>query len=265
MLNSHFKNDIRVQYYDLSKLFIILITVSIYSKHTHNKHFFQNKHFFHNKHTLFALTKLCLFGKEEDFGKINSLYLLNIESFKTHFLYLLKNCVMKNWIWGFLGNFWSSFLGKCTYYEWKLFPLKLSPICFVNTAFQIFSEFEREETGLMATLVAKKASGTCSKILLIFITFTVRKNRSAQTMFKLTPSVPHVPFWDDASLTAFFAHSRYSKFLDPKCLLSLNSISYRMVNSIFFCELSVYCHNYELTWRIALFRKYHSYLDSNQR
>ena len=144
-----------------------------------------NKHLSHNRHTLFALTKMRLFGKEEDFGKINSLYLLNIESFKTHFLYLLKNCVMKNWIWGFLGNFWSSFLGKCTYYEWKLFPLKLSPICFVNTAFQIFSEFEREETGLMATLVAKKASGTCSKILLIFITFTVRKNRSAQTMFKL--------------------------------------------------------------------------------
>ena len=27
-----------------------------------------NKHFSHNKHTLFALTKMCLFGEEEDFG-----------------------------------------------------------------------------------------------------------------------------------------------------------------------------------------------------
>ena len=28
----------------------------------------------HNEHTLFAPTKMCLFGEEEDFGKINSLY-----------------------------------------------------------------------------------------------------------------------------------------------------------------------------------------------
>ena len=42
--------------------------------------------------------------------------------------------------------------------------------------------------------------------------------------FILTPRVPHVPFRDDASLTAFFAHSRYSEFLDQKWLLSLNSI-----------------------------------------
>ena len=39
----------------------------------------------HNKHTLFALTKMCLFGEEEDFKKINSSYLIayiffNIES-----------------------------------------------------------------------------------------------------------------------------------------------------------------------------------------
>ena len=36
-----------------------------------------NKHFFHNKHTLFVLTKMCLFGEEEDFGKINNLYFFN--------------------------------------------------------------------------------------------------------------------------------------------------------------------------------------------
>ena len=35
----------------------------------------RNKHFSHNKHTPFVLTKMCLFGEEEDFGKINSLYL----------------------------------------------------------------------------------------------------------------------------------------------------------------------------------------------
>ena len=81
----------------------------------------------------------------------------------------------------------------------------------------------------------------------------------------LTPSVPHVPFWDGASLTAFSAHSRYSEFLDPKCLLSSNSISYRLVNTDFFSELSECCHNYESTWRIALFRIYHSLVESNQR
>ena len=52
-----------------------------------------NKHFSHNKHTLFALTKMCLFGEEEDFGKINSLYFLKIESLKTHFVLFLKNYV----------------------------------------------------------------------------------------------------------------------------------------------------------------------------
>ena len=63
----------------------------------------------------------------------------------------------------------------------------------------------------------------------------------------LTPRVPHRQFLADASLTAFFADSRYSEFLDQKCLLSSNSISYSMVNSDFFCDLSEYCHNYELT------------------
>ena len=43
---------------------------------THNKHT-PNKHFSHNKQTLFALTKMCLFGEMEDFGKMNSLYFLS--------------------------------------------------------------------------------------------------------------------------------------------------------------------------------------------
>ena len=39
----------------------------------------RNKHFSHNKHTPFVLTKMCLFGEEEDFGKIKkSLYFINI-------------------------------------------------------------------------------------------------------------------------------------------------------------------------------------------
>ena len=50
-----------------------------HNKHTHNKHFphnkhTHNKHFPHNKHTLLSLTKMCLFGEEENFGKINSLF-----------------------------------------------------------------------------------------------------------------------------------------------------------------------------------------------
>ena len=44
-------------------IFNYMITVPSHNKHTHNKHFS------HNKHTLFALTKMCLFGEEEDFGK----------------------------------------------------------------------------------------------------------------------------------------------------------------------------------------------------
>ena len=72
--------------YNMSRQFvstmknIIIYTVPSHNKHTHNKHFS------HNKHTLFALTKMCLFGEEEDFGKINSLCFFNIESFTTHFL-----------------------------------------------------------------------------------------------------------------------------------------------------------------------------------
>ena len=45
------------------------------------------------------------------------------------------------------------------------------------------------------------------------------------TRATLTPSVPQRQFLADASLTAFFAHSCYSKFLNQKCLLSSNSIS----------------------------------------
>ena len=41
----------------------------------------------------------------------------------------------------------------------------------------------------------------------------------------LTPRLTRVPFRDVAILTAFFAHSCYSETLDPKWLLSLNSIS----------------------------------------
>ena len=40
---------------------------------THIKHTY-SKHFSHNKQILFALTKMCLFGEEEDFEKINSPY-----------------------------------------------------------------------------------------------------------------------------------------------------------------------------------------------
>ena len=89
---------------------LVLLRITCNTVHPHNKHT-PNKHIPHNKHTLFALTKMCLFGEEEDFGKINSLYFFNIESLKTHFLLFLKNCVMQDWIWGFLGNFWSSFSG----------------------------------------------------------------------------------------------------------------------------------------------------------
>ena len=54
-------------------------TVPTHNKHTHNKHFF------HNKQTLFALMKMCLFGEEDDFGKINSRYFFNVASLKTYF------------------------------------------------------------------------------------------------------------------------------------------------------------------------------------
>ena len=55
-----------------------------------------NEHFSHNKHVLFALTKICLFGEEEDFGKINSLYFFNTESLRTHFLLLMKNYLIQD-------------------------------------------------------------------------------------------------------------------------------------------------------------------------
>ena len=38
---------------------------------------------------LIVKTKMCLFGEEEDFGNINSLYFFNIDSL--HFLLFLKN------------------------------------------------------------------------------------------------------------------------------------------------------------------------------
>ena len=44
--------------------------------------------------TPFLPQKMCLFWEGEDFGKIKSLYLSNIESFKTHLLLFLKNSVM---------------------------------------------------------------------------------------------------------------------------------------------------------------------------
>ena len=53
------------------KLTVFLgITVPSHNKHTYNKHVF------HNKRTLFVLTKMCSFGDEEDFGKINSMSFL---------------------------------------------------------------------------------------------------------------------------------------------------------------------------------------------
>ena len=51
---------------------------------THNKPT-HNKHIFNNKHILFALTKMCLYWEEEDFGKIKSL---------THFLLFLVNLMV---------------------------------------------------------------------------------------------------------------------------------------------------------------------------
>ena len=48
-------------------------TMPTHNKHTHYK-YTHNKHFPHNKHTLFALTKICLFREEQNFGKINSLF-----------------------------------------------------------------------------------------------------------------------------------------------------------------------------------------------
>ena len=40
-------------------------TVPSHNKQTHNKNFS------HNKHAFFALTKMCLFGEEEDFKKFS--------------------------------------------------------------------------------------------------------------------------------------------------------------------------------------------------
>ena len=74
----------------------------------------------------------------------------------------------------------------------------------------------------------------------------------------LTPRVTRVPFRDVVILRAIFAHSRYLKMFDQKWLLSLNWISYQMVNSDFFCDFFGGCHNYEFKWRIVLFRIYHS-------
>ena len=46
-----------------------------------------NKHFSHSKHTLFALTKMCLFGEEANFGKINSLHFFIFLRYWQHFLF----------------------------------------------------------------------------------------------------------------------------------------------------------------------------------
>ena len=61
----------------------------------------------------------------------------------------------------------------------------------------------------------------------------------------LTPRVTRVPFRDVVILRAIFAHSRYLEMFDQKWLLSLNSISYQMVKSDFFCHVFGGCHNYE--------------------
>ena len=46
----------------------------------------------HNKHTFFALTKMCLFEEEEDFGKINSLYFFHHWVAWLIFYYFWKLC-----------------------------------------------------------------------------------------------------------------------------------------------------------------------------
>ena len=65
---------------------------------THNKHT-------HNKHTLFALTKMCLFGEEEDFGKINSLYFSQHWIAKDSFLIIFEKLYNVGLNLTFLGNF----------------------------------------------------------------------------------------------------------------------------------------------------------------
>ena len=62
---------------------------------THNK-YSHNKHISHNKHTLFALTKMCLFWEEEDFGK-NKQPVFKISTFpkiSTLFFDLTKMCLL---------------------------------------------------------------------------------------------------------------------------------------------------------------------------
>ena len=49
-----------------------------------------NKRFSHNKHALFALRKMCLFGEEKDFGKINSLYFSTLSRLRRIFYYFSK-------------------------------------------------------------------------------------------------------------------------------------------------------------------------------
>ena len=82
-----FQNDIQTSAVNkrvvVSNVKLLHNTVPSHNKHTYNKH------------TFFVLTKMCLFG-EEDFGKINSLYFFNDVSLETHFLLLLKNCVMQD-------------------------------------------------------------------------------------------------------------------------------------------------------------------------
>ena len=62
-----------------------------------------NKNFSYKKHTLFVLTKMCLFGEEEDFGKTNSPSLPKMSTFspnkhfshnKHTFFGLTKMCLL---------------------------------------------------------------------------------------------------------------------------------------------------------------------------
>ena len=73
-------------------------TVPTLNKHT------PNKHFPHIKHILLTLTKMCLFGEEEDFGKINSLFFVKWW-YVREFTVLLININLQFFI---LGTKWPS-------------------------------------------------------------------------------------------------------------------------------------------------------------
>ena len=72
----------------------------------------QDEHVSHNKHTLFALTKMCLFGEEEDFGQINTEACIfsTLSRLTLIFYYFFEKLCDVGLNLRFLGNFWS-FLG----------------------------------------------------------------------------------------------------------------------------------------------------------